>query len=156
MFTIGLAAVVLLGNYSYGWDRHVYDIPLNKLQSTLKIAMAAKILFVSASTFTRLSLLCLYYRLVQDSGKRLFRWAVHFNVALTVAVYITFLFLAIFQCRPIRIYWMYGAPANTCIDEAVSIMAAGVINCIVDLLCTVTPIPMVMKVLSLPMHKTTY
>ena len=86
-------------------DRHVYDIPLDKIAPTAKIAMAAKIMFTCAASFTRLSLLFFYYRLVQDTGKRWFLWAIHANVAFTIAIFITFFFLSIFQCTPVSNYW---------------------------------------------------
>ncbi|KAF2876943.1 hypothetical protein BDV95DRAFT_601355 [Massariosphaeria phaeospora] len=140
---ICLTTIVLLANQSYGWDRHVYDIPFSKLAPASKIALSAKIVFSAAATFTRLSLLSFYYRLVQDSGKELFVWAVHANVAYTIAIFITFLFLSIFLCTPVENYWTFGAPADSCLDEGTATLAAGVINCIADFLCTILPIPLV-------------
>ena len=61
LFTLGLTAVVLLANKNYGWDRHVYDIPLTQIAPTLKVGMSAKVLFVCAASFTRCqSPLCLF------------------------------------------------------------------------------------------------
>ena len=146
----------MLANQEYGWDRHVYDIPFKKLTPTSKIAMAAKVIFTAAATFTRLSLFLFYYRLIKDGGKCWFRWAVHANVAYSVAIMITFLFLAIFQCTPVKNYWTFGAPADTCIDEGAATLAAGIINCVADFFCTVTPIPLVMSVsLGLPSSEAT-
>jgi hypothetical protein len=92
-FAIGLTAVVLLANQRYGWDRHLYDIPLNKLVPTLKIAMAAKVVFTAAATFTRLSLHCFYYRLVADTGKTWFKWLIHLNVAYTLGILVSFTYV---------------------------------------------------------------
>ncbi|KAF2656699.1 hypothetical protein K491DRAFT_691741 [Lophiostoma macrostomum CBS 122681] len=143
--TIALTAIVLLANIDYGWDRHVYDIVPTKIEPTLKIAMAAKIMFTSAATFTRLSLLCFYYRLIHDSGKQLVLWTIHANVALSIGIFVTFICLTIFQCHPIRYYWTFGSPAGSCMDEGKVTLAAGIINLIADLFCTVLPIPMVIK-----------
>lgn len=107
--------------------------------------MAAKIIFTAVATFTRLSVLCFYYRLVQDSDKRVFRWAVHANVIYSVAIFI-FIFLSIFQCIPVRNYWTFGAPEGSCFNEGTVTLVSGIINCIADFLRTVTPIPMVAKV----------
>ncbi|OAL56539.1 hypothetical protein IQ07DRAFT_554538 [Pyrenochaeta sp. DS3sAY3a] len=145
LFTIGLTAVVLLANQDFGWDRHVYDIPFNKFTPTSKIAMAAKVVFVAAATFTRLSLQCFYYRLVSDTGKRWFVWLVHLNVAYTVGIFISFTFVAIFLCDPVRNYWIIGAPPETCMDEGVVTLICGIINCVADLVTTITPIPLVMS-----------
>jgi len=155
-FTIGLTAVVLLANQDYGWDRHVYDIPFNKFAPTLQVAMVAKVVFTAAATFTRLSLLFFYYRLVHESTKSRFRWAVHFNVALSVAIFITFIFVAIFLCSPVKNYWTLGAPPDTCLNEGTATLISGIINCVADFLCTVTPIPMVMKVSAGPLRNQQY
>jgi hypothetical protein len=125
------------------------DIPFTQLESTGKIAMAAKIMFSAAATFTRLSLFCFYYRLVHETTKRRFVMAIHANVAFSVAIFITFFFLSIFQCTPIQNYWTFGAPSDTCVDEGAATLAAGIINCVADLLCTLLPMHMVAKVLYL-------
>ncbi|KAF2022287.1 hypothetical protein BU24DRAFT_439026 [Aaosphaeria arxii CBS 175.79] len=142
IFAIGLKTVVLLANQRYGWDRHVYDIPLDWIASTAKIAMAAKILFTCAASFTRLSLLFFYYRLVKDTDKKWFHWSIHANVAFTIGIFISFICLAIFQCKPISNYW---SPPNTCMDEGVVTLIAGILNCIADLFCTILPIPLVAR-----------
>lgn len=110
--------------------------------------MAAKVVFTAAATFTRLSLLFFYYRLVQDSGKKAFRWSVHLNVAYSVGIFVAFVFLSIFQCTPISNYWTYGEIHGSCLNEGTVTLVAGIINCIADFFCTVTPIPMVIQVSS--------
>lgn len=120
-------AVVILANREYGWNRHIWDIPLNLLPSqthpisracstttaqlsvftanvgvptgTGKIAFAAKIVFTLAATFTRLSLLCFYYRLVKDSGIRWFRHVIWSSMVFVVAICIAFVALVIWQCK---------------------------------------------------------
>jgi hypothetical protein len=138
-----LTAVVLLANQTYGWDRHVYDIPLNKLKPTLQIAMAAKLLFSTSATFTRLSLFGFYYRLLKDSSKGGYIWVVHANVVYTVAIFISLIFLGVFLCTPVSNYWAYGAPNDSCLNEGTATMVAGVANLVADFACTITPIPLV-------------
>lgn len=137
---------MLLANQKFGWDRHIYDIPMEKWGPNLKIAMAAKLLFTAAATFTRLSLFTFYYRLVKDSSRRGFRWIVHVNVAYTVAVFITFIFLGTFLCTPVSLYWTPLGGEGTCLDEGVATMAAGIINVTADFFCTITPMPLVAQV----------
>jgi hypothetical protein len=112
-----LTVVVLLANQTYGWDRHVYDIPLPTLKPTLQIAMAAKLLFTASATFTRLSLFGFYYRLLQDSSRGALIWVVHANVAYTIATFFSLTFLGVFLCTPVSNYWTYGAPDGSCLDE---------------------------------------
>ena len=57
--------------------------------------MAAKIIFTTAATFTRLSLHCFYYRLVADTGRSWFKWCIHLNVAYTVGIEISFMYVCV-------------------------------------------------------------
>lgn len=82
-----------MANKRYGWDRHLYDIPFNQLEPTLKIAMAAKVVFTGAATFTRLSLHCFYYRLVSNTGKTWFKWLIHANVIYTMGILFSFTYV---------------------------------------------------------------
>ncbi|RYN77762.1 hypothetical protein AA0120_g11214 [Alternaria tenuissima] len=144
LFTLGLTAVVILANQRFGWNRHVWDIPFPMFVPTSKIAMTAKVVFVAAATFTRLSLHCFYYRLVTDTGKSWFKWAIHANVAYTIGLFISWTFIGIFFCTPVKNYWTIGAPADTCMDEAVMTLICGIMSCVADLLTTITPIPLVL------------
>ncbi|CAE7207985.1 hypothetical protein PTTW11_09771 [Pyrenophora teres f. teres] len=152
LFTLGLTAIVLLANEKYGWDRHEWDVPISQIIPTYKVAMAAKVIFTAAATFTRLSLHCFYYRLVADSGKSWFKWLVHANVAYTVGIFIALTFMAIFFCTPVENYWKIGAPADTCMDEAIMTMVCGVLNSVADLLTTLTPMPLVLR-LHMPLNQ---
>ncbi|KAH7405954.1 hypothetical protein DE146DRAFT_428840 [Phaeosphaeria sp. MPI-PUGE-AT-0046c] len=143
IFTIGLTTVVVLANQKYGWDRHVWDIPFSKFEPTSKIAMVAKCVFTGAASFTRLSLHCFYYRLVADTGKSWFKWLIHLNVAYTLAILISFPFIAVFMCSPVKAYWEIRVEAGNCMDEGVATLVCGIINCVADFATTVTPLPLV-------------
>jgi hypothetical protein len=131
-------------------DKHVWDIPLDQIPATLKIAMVAKIVFVGAATFTRLSLHCFYYRLVQDSGKTWFRWLIHANVVYTLGIFISFPFIAIFMCNPVKAYWTVNLGPVDCMDEGIATMVCGVLSCVADFATTVTPMPLVVGVSTSP------
>ncbi|KAK4958652.1 hypothetical protein LTR28_005415, partial [Elasticomyces elasticus] len=153
LFTLGMTAVVLLANLLYGWDRHVWDIPPSKIQKANVIAFAAKIMFTMAATFTRLSLLSFYFRLVKDSGVRWFAWVLRLSLVWVLGVCVAFVVLTVWQCKPISAYWVYPPmPAGSCMDEGTVTLWAGVINCISDLLVTVLPIPIVMR-LQMPLKE---
>lgn len=55
--------------------------------------------WTTAATFTRLSLICFYYRLIKDSGIRWFVWVLHASVVWQVALCITFVCLTVFLCE---------------------------------------------------------
>lgn len=98
LFTVGMTTVVLLAFRSYGWDRHIWDINPNIVQSAQIIAFCAKMMFVFASGFTRLSLMFLYYRLVKESTIWWYKWLMHFGMFVNVSIFITLIFTGIFQC----------------------------------------------------------
>lgn len=68
------------------------------IQKASIIAFAAKLLFVGASTFTRLSLVCFYYRLVGDTGISWFTWVLHASMAFNIAIGIAFTCIGIWLC----------------------------------------------------------
>ncbi|KAI7476150.1 hypothetical protein KC357_g4763 [Hortaea werneckii] len=147
--TVGMNTVVILANERYGWNRHIYDIPPPMIAEAGKIAFVAKLAFVFAATFTRLSLIAFYYRLVKDSGLRWFKGVLHASLAWTVAVW-TFSGVGF---GPVEAYWQYPPnPDAHCLDEGKVMLGGGVINCVSDLLTTVLPIPIVMR-LQMPLKQ---
>jgi len=115
--------------------------------------MAARIVFCMAAGFTRLSLLVFYYRLVRESGMRLFKYFLHISTLLTVSLPLTYTFITIFQCAPIRAFWTYPPlPNQRCLDEGKVLLGAGIVNTFLDLLTTLTPIPLIVQ-LHLPWRR---
>ena len=88
----------ILAIEKFGWNRHAWDLPPAMIVDASKILFAGKATFVLASTFTRLSLLCFYYRILKDSGIKWFRWVLHASVIWTVAIAIMFMTLIVFTC----------------------------------------------------------
>jgi hypothetical protein len=80
-------------------DRHIWDVPFNKIPQLGQIAMAAKLLFSFATFFTRLSLLSFYYRLIHDTTLKTYRVVLHAAGIFNAIVFVAFIFLTIFQCR---------------------------------------------------------
>jgi len=71
---------------------------VHRIQNANIIAFVAKLMFTMASTFTRLSLLCFYYRLVKDSGLRWYKWALHGSLFFVLAICVAFVFMTVFTC----------------------------------------------------------
>jgi hypothetical protein len=113
------------------------------VSSSFKIAYFAKLPFLFAGFFTASSLLAFYYRLIQESGVRWFRIALHCSVAFNILAWLPFVFTEIFVCmyvysnsrifllrttysidiyrinadkhlnRPIYAYWSFPEPTGT-------------------------------------------
>jgi hypothetical protein len=98
VFTVAIFVVVILANERYGWNRHVWDLPFDMIESANIVAFVAKLTFTLAATFIRLSLICFYYRLMKDSGIQWFRYVLHASVLWTASVCIVFVALTIWLC----------------------------------------------------------
>jgi hypothetical protein len=96
--TIGMTAVVLLANRDYGWNRHMWDVEVGMIEHANIIAFTAKIMFTLASSFTRLSLIFLYYRLIKDTQFRWYAITLHISLAFNVCILISFVLLVVFTC----------------------------------------------------------
>ncbi|KAK5108050.1 hypothetical protein LTR62_008824 [Meristemomyces frigidus] len=152
-WTLVLTALVISAETTYGWNLHVWDIPVHLVTKANIIAFLAKLVFVLAATFTRLSLCAFYYRLVQDSGIMWFKNVIHVTNAFTVATCVAFLFLGVFLCTPVKFYWEFPPTVpGTCLDEGKATLAAGIVNLVNDLLCTIIPIPLIMR-LHMPLRQ---
>jgi hypothetical protein len=95
---MALGVVAMLGNVRFQWNRHMWDVEFNMFSAASKIGMLSKIFFVLASTFTRSSLICFYYQLIQDTGYTLYQWVLRGAFVFNAATGIAFFFLALFFC----------------------------------------------------------
>lgn len=122
------------------------------IQNANIIAFTAKLLFVGAATFTRISLICFYFRLVRDSGIEWFKHVLYASMCFVVALGIAFTCVGIWLCVPVQSYWVFPPIAgHKCLDEGSSTLIIGVFNCFADLLTTILPIPLVWK-LQMPLR----
>nr|OQO21046.1 hypothetical protein B0A51_11417 [Rachicladosporium sp. CCFEE 5018]OQO24251.1 hypothetical protein B0A51_08696 [Rachicladosporium sp. CCFEE 5018] len=151
--TVGMTAIVLLANRKYGWNRHVWDVEFSMIQNANIIAFVAKLMYLFATGFTRLSLLCLYYRLVRDVHMKWYRWTLHASLAFVIGFWISMSLLAIFDCYPVEVYWLFPATVKGhCGNEGNTTLIAGILSCVADLICTCLPIPVVMR-LQMPLRQ---
>ena len=151
---IGMCGIFVSTAWTIADKRMRLHIPAGPMiQSANIIAFVAKLTFTLAATFTRLSLICFYYRLIKDSGIQWFTWVLHASVVWTLSVCIVFICLTIWLCNPVDSYWIYP-PENlhTCLNEGKVMLGGGVINSASDLLTVVLPIPIVMR-LQMPLKQ---
>lgn len=94
-----MGVTVILANASYGWDRHLWDMPFNLFTPASICAFVAKIQFAMAATMTRISLILFFYRLVQDSNTRKYRWVLHAGIMWNILVCLAFVLMTVFLCQ---------------------------------------------------------
>jgi hypothetical protein len=99
-----------------------------------------------AGNFTRMSLVCFYFRLIKDSNSLRFTWILRVSLVILICHMFVFLIPSIFICNPIRAYWAFPrVPGAKCLDEASWSIAAGISSCFMDLLVTALPIPLILQ-----------
>jgi hypothetical protein len=93
-----LAALTLVIEFHYGWNRHIWDVEVSALPPGLKLIPVTEVLFDAATSLTKLSMLTLTHRIIGSSSRILRRFVI--GVMIWVAVQGTvFMFIFIFQCR---------------------------------------------------------
>ncbi|KIW04229.1 uncharacterized protein PV09_04535 [Verruconis gallopava] len=141
----GMTTCTVVAYKHYGWDRHIWDTPFDKFSKALYLAWWTKIVYSTAACFTRLSLLCFYYRVTQESTKNGFRLCIYASTVISILCGVTLVSLTIFQCRPIRAFWTFPPLENQkCLDDGKLTLGGGITNTVVDLMVIILPIPLIL------------
>ncbi|KAF4631238.1 hypothetical protein G7Y89_g6889 [Cudoniella acicularis] len=150
--TTAFMVMSLLTEQKFGWNRHVWDVPLDQLVLGMKIIISTQVLFSVASAFVKCSMLTLVYRVVNKGSSR-FPQVVIAAIVLVLAQASLFCFMVVFQCRPISAYWtpVFG-PQPNCINQSLHLLIASIINTMTDLLTVLLPIPTVWR-LQMPIQQ---
>ena len=130
--------------------------------------MAGKLCFCISTAWTRLSLIFFYRRLLDSTRVRWYRWILHASTAFVIITTINALCFSVFLCkyaetslsycflacqcaltapaRPIQAYWAFPPmPGATCMDEGIVSTWAASFTTVADLLVTLLPVPIVMR-----------
>ncbi|KAL2825646.1 hypothetical protein BDW59DRAFT_161606 [Aspergillus cavernicola] len=149
MFGIAMAVIISLATQQYGWNRHVWDVPLEWLPTISKLNLTFQIIFSLSCSLTKLSLLWFCRRLfgTGSKGSRSF-----FNISMIVGMVVVFIssalfiLFSIFQCRPIHAYWdLEPQYPYHCLNTGAIVFSASVINIFTDVLTTILPLPLIWK-----------
>jgi hypothetical protein len=96
--TTAIAVVTLLAVRCWGWDRHIWDVPLDLVTLGLKLTMLVECLFGVAVTCTKISLLILTRRIMTNTTGILRHMAV-FGMVIVACEGLVFVLVVIFTCR---------------------------------------------------------
>lgn len=83
----------------YGWDRHIWDIPVHKLSATYKTYLVGKELFILASSSVRQSLLCFYLWLIRDQGNSNLRRTINACIIVNGVMCFVFCLVCVLECQ---------------------------------------------------------
>ncbi|KIW05906.1 uncharacterized protein PV09_03100 [Verruconis gallopava] len=143
---LALNILTYIGVHSYGFNRHIWDIPLTMASGSIRLSFVAKIIIILESFCIAMSLLIFYYRLVGGVGSHWFRMALHATVAFNIVTNLLFLLFEIFLCKPIQFYWELTGPVGAyCKPEGPIAVTFSVFKCLLDFVITTLPMPLVLR-----------
>ncbi len=91
-----------------------------------------------------MSFLLFYKRVFTFQNKR-FKWAVILTAALSICVYLSTLFVSLFNCLPVQSQWDFTITGH-CINTKDFFIAACAINIFNDVLIVLIPVPMIWRI----------
>jgi hypothetical protein len=96
-----MGAVLSVAEQQWGWNRHIWDVPLDWLPTVSKLNLTFQILFSLSCSITKLSLLWFCRRLLGAGSKGL---SSPYNIGMIVGMVVVglssalFILFSIFQC----------------------------------------------------------
>lgn len=103
-----------------------------------KSVYAIGVLYATAVTTPKISILALYLRVFTKQGVRLTCYVL---IGIIVVNCFAFSFVAIFQCSPIAFVWNKSIPGGKCFNIQALYQASSAPNIATDLVIMVLPIP---------------
>ncbi|KIW07039.1 hypothetical protein, variant [Verruconis gallopava] len=114
-------------------------------RGSLIVLYLARIFWGVCTCCVRLSILCLYYRLLRRLGARKHHfWILHFVTAITVLFLIDMIVGGAIPCLPVRAYWDYSemilkGEKFYCINDYRGMQFAAVFNTVCEIVIAVLP-----------------
>ncbi|KAL5342923.1 hypothetical protein BJX70DRAFT_239945 [Aspergillus crustosus] len=156
VFAIGMGVVLCIATEEYGWNRHIWDIPLEWLPAVSKLNLSFQLLFSLSCSITKLSLLWFCKRLLIVGSKGIYST---YNIAMIVGMVVVgvssalFILFSLLHCQPIHAYWdLEPQYPHHCLNDGAIVFSASTINIFTDVLVTILPMPLIWK-LQLPVRQ---
>ncbi|RKU47651.1 hypothetical protein DL546_008841 [Coniochaeta pulveracea] len=156
VFTIGVCTCALLA-LGEGFGEHIWNIGSDRAQlyaqltDLLKLMFAIHIFSAIAVTCTKLSIIASYLRIFPYEG---FRRLMYVTGAVTIALFITSIFVTIFKCVPVQASWDFTVKHPKCFKLSHYLYASTGINIATDLILCLSPLPYFYK-MQLPRRQKT-
>jgi len=144
--TMAMGIADNIGSIEYGWDRHFWDVPPEKIEGSLQLAWIVQGTYCLGAHFTFWSLLIFYHRLNKDVGIRWFTWLNYTLMIVVTLIFTIFFFLVLFLCYPVQAYWNVHLRATAkCLNEPNVIFIGSILKNIQEAIICTMPIPLVMR-----------
>ncbi|KAH7015945.1 hypothetical protein B0J12DRAFT_545432, partial [Macrophomina phaseolina] len=141
--TLGLCVLMCLAEKLYGFDRHAWDVTVEKALQARKVVLSVCILYLLSSCLTKVSILYFYRRIGEI--KKWFRLTIWVNIGFIVSFTVAFSIGLFLECRPLYAYWNVVNPLwrmsheYHCADEGAKMLSACAISAFHDFVVCILP-----------------
>ena len=149
MLSIGQTYVSYKNLTTWGWNKHLWDVPFLNHEDIRLGAWLLEFFFLLGMACTKISILLVYRRISNGSHNRWFIRLIWAAIAFTVGYAVALTLYLFLICHPWDSYWRGYKPTYTkpfkCGDERFPILLSVVLNCTSDVYATVLPMFLVRK-----------
>lgn len=151
-----------------GYDRHIWDVPLNLLVKQRKVSsialrgtlkhtkqsqmnLAIQLEYVWGATLIKLSVLTFDRRLGVTNVTPRFIWAVRASIALVLLYWFIWTILILRQCDPFDAYWYQFLPSwvathkYSCLNEGANTLSNTIVSTVTDFIAFMLPCSLLIK-----------
>ncbi|KAF1848658.1 uncharacterized protein K460DRAFT_353613 [Cucurbitaria berberidis CBS 394.84] len=152
-FTVALASTCLSAT-RYGLGTHVWKLPLTTIIQTMKNCILhlyiCQVLYAFAIALTKIAIISSYLRFIQN---RRFRMSMYVISGVIAGLWVTGVFVTIFQCSPVAGAWDFTlSPPSKCVNYVNYLYASSAVNILTDILLCILPWPHLWK-LKMPLKQ---
>ncbi|ELR01652.1 hypothetical protein GMDG_00028 [Pseudogymnoascus destructans 20631-21] len=143
--TVGIAGLLILTETKFRWFRHIWDVPLDEITGRQYHNWIVQLLFVISTTFSKLSAVLLYKRVIAGVSRPAFLYIINAAIAAQTLYGVAFVLLLVLQCRPISSYWLqfsYPDPYTekfSCLYERSAPFSNACISMVTDFFAAMLP-----------------
>jgi hypothetical protein len=127
-----------------GMGHHAMTLPVSTLMTTLKLATVNQIVCPMTTSLSKLGILCLYHRILNQAGKW-YRRAIRATFVLVAGILVAQVLIPFINCRPFSKTWNPQGPGSCAIDSLSLWRYLGIPNVITTLIIVAIPVPALAK-----------
>ncbi|PGH29743.1 hypothetical protein GX50_07497 [[Emmonsia] crescens] len=142
-------AIVMIISVDYGLGKHIWDIPLWRHISYLRLTMVESILYICGTAGMKISIILFYLRIFPPSRVHIVCDAL---IIFILCYSIASIFVIIFMCQPIAKFWDVRITHGHCVNRAAAYYANAGLSIATDIMTLVIPMPLIRR-LKIPLRQ---
>lgn len=135
-----------------GLGKHVDAVPLPRIEHGLQIFYIGYHWYHLGTILTKISVLAFYMRVFSKSISKKINYAIYFGFGVSVAYYLIYIFIDIFQCKPMRKAWQPEIPGS-CLNIYQWWLSYAIVSTVIDIYILLIPMPLLWKLRLKPLKR---